>query len=426
MFRIFVFLILLPQLIIAQTNTVKGVLFEQPITWNQIKQRAFQEKKYIFVDCMATWCQPCKAMERNVYELDSVGVYLNRKFISLKLQLDSSKNDSKLIKSWYSTAQKLKKAYTLNSIPTFLIFSPDGKLLHRGAGYKSPMIFMLFMRDALNPKRQYYPLLSYYQKGVKNYETWPYLVQMTKELENTKLAGDIARRYIDMYLFKLNDNEFYQAKNLFFISDSYTYLSIKSKSFNIFRTKEKKIDSITGIPGMSKSVVDAIIYHEMITPRLIKANSISSVPDWKKLQNDISIQFGDDLAVLNVLRAQINWFFQKRDWDSYCQYIVKLVNMQSSLDGISLNNYAFEIFKYSNDTTLLNDAASWSDRTFGLLDKGLYPTLFDTKANLLYKLGRKDEAIKLESKILLTQPKNRQVREILEKMKNGTATWPTE
>lgn len=49
------------------------------------------------------------------------------------------------------------------------------------------------------------------------------------------------------------------------------------------------------------------------------------------------------------------------------------------------------------------------------------PRLIDTKANLLYKLGKTDEAIALEEQAVATLPGNKQ---ILDKMKQGLPTWP--
>src|SRR5205807_219920 len=81
----------LPLLILAQENT--GIKWTEGLTWEQVKEKAKKENKYIFLDCFATWCGPCKLMDKEIYTNDTVGSYFNDKFISVKVQMDKAKND---------------------------------------------------------------------------------------------------------------------------------------------------------------------------------------------------------------------------------------------------------------------------------------------------------------------------------------------
>ena len=70
-----------------------GVNFEHKLSWEQILEKAKNENKYIFVDVYATWCAPCKKMEQLVYTSNEVAQYENKYFVSVKLQIDTTKND---------------------------------------------------------------------------------------------------------------------------------------------------------------------------------------------------------------------------------------------------------------------------------------------------------------------------------------------
>src|ERR1044072_3274365 len=72
----------------------QGIKWTDSLTWQQIKEKAKKENKYIFVDCFTTWCRPCKKMDKDVYTNDSVGALLNEKFISVKVQMDATKADN--------------------------------------------------------------------------------------------------------------------------------------------------------------------------------------------------------------------------------------------------------------------------------------------------------------------------------------------
>jgi tetratricopeptide (TPR) repeat protein len=89
-----------------------------------------------------------------------------------------------------------------------------------------------------------------------------------------------------------------------------------------------------------------------------------------------------------------------------------------------LNDRAWPIFLYSNSRKELLKALSWSEISIRL-DSTYYnaPANMDTRANLLYKLGRKEEAIALEVKAILLDPNNKDIQINFNKMRNGTRTW---
>src|ERR1700742_1649832 len=103
----------------AQQET--GVHFE-PLSesWGDILNKAKTEHKDIFVDCYATWCGPCKIMDRDVYPNDTIGRYMNNHFMSVKVQMDKTKTDNDYVKKMYGTAESLEKELSVNAYPTML------------------------------------------------------------------------------------------------------------------------------------------------------------------------------------------------------------------------------------------------------------------------------------------------------------------
>src|SRR2546421_12117189 len=85
-------------------KTNNGIKWTERLPWEEIKQKARTEGKYIFVDCYASWCAPCKQMDKDVYSNDSVADHMNPNFISVRLQMDTSKQDNKEIRDRYSDA----------------------------------------------------------------------------------------------------------------------------------------------------------------------------------------------------------------------------------------------------------------------------------------------------------------------------------
>src|ERR1044072_2926152 len=86
-----------PFLTMAQTSneskTNCGIKWTTGLSWEQVKQKAKAENKYIFIDVFTTWCGPCKMMDKTVFINDTVGTFFNQHFISVKVQMDRTSND---------------------------------------------------------------------------------------------------------------------------------------------------------------------------------------------------------------------------------------------------------------------------------------------------------------------------------------------
>jgi hypothetical protein len=101
-----------------------------------------------------------------------------------------------------------------------------------------------------------------------------------------------------------------------------------------------------------------------------------------------------------------------------------------------LNNNAWTLFTSCNDRTVLSRALKWSNLAIKLkgTDNGVDGYL-DTKANLLYKLGKRKQAIKIEKKALqlntaFAQKQGKEkgsffeeFSENIQKMEAGSPTW---
>ena len=75
--------------------------------------------------------------------------------------------------------------------------------------------------------------------------------------------------------------------------------------------------------------------------------------------------------------------------------------------GSELNNNAYDFFKYTNDLEKLAKALKWSKRSIEIYEalvpdenRKQNPYFMDTHASLLYRLGKKDEAIETQIKAL--------------------------
>jgi thioredoxin-related protein len=441
LFALFVAIFIIPCSIIYSQEIEKSkidLMWHADLSWQQIKKKAKAENKYIFVDCYATWCLPCKKMDREIYSNDSITRFLGSRFISLKIQMDTSKSDNEEIKKWYSDANYINKEYHIRSYPTFLFFSPDGELVHRDAGFKNVKELLDLASSAVSPEKQYYTLLNKYKNGAKNYSQMVYLANTTYFIGDKKMARVIAQDYIDNYLSGLKKNDLITKENIKFLI-SYTTTS-SDKSFWILFKNADKINRIMHDSGYVQAKLHYIISMEEIQPALDSASkSTNAKPDWSKLSQSLKKKYNNYYAERAITEAKIRWYQFKKDWAGFSKYTISFVNdfvLYSNDD--ELTDRSWDIFLFSSDKGELQKALEWTKRVIARNSDStnILPNIMDTYANLIYKMGylfnnKNDtsKAIEEEQKALdiavrlKDENKIKTFKGAIDKMKNSAPTW---
>lgn len=175
----------------------QGITWAEGLSWAQIKEKAKFQNKYIFVDVYATWCGPCKLMDREIYPLAKVGKVYNEKFIAVRVQADQTEKDSSFVKSWYNDAAKIIENYKVVAYPTFLFITPDGQLIHRASGRFNEEKFIGLAQDALGVNGYTAQIESFMSGQYKNLNLRE-LAMAAKYAGNDSLAKVIATKYIAM------------------------------------------------------------------------------------------------------------------------------------------------------------------------------------------------------------------------------------
>jgi len=93
-----------------------GIRFFQG-SWKEAVAKAAAEKKCIFLDAYASWCGPCKTMDKKVYANSKIGSYFNKKFITVKVDMEKGEGP-----------ELAKKFSSIDGYPSLLFFGSDGHL----------------------------------------------------------------------------------------------------------------------------------------------------------------------------------------------------------------------------------------------------------------------------------------------------------
>lgn len=406
--KLILLFVLIPFLGIAQD---KGTHFEHGLTWKQVQEKAKKENKYLFVDCFTTWCGPCKYMTSTIFPQEKVGTFFNKNFVNVKVQFDKTKEDSEEVKSWYADAAAIDKAYKIQAYPTFLIFSPQGELVHRIVGGGDADGIIAAAQKALSPETQYYTLLKKYEAGNVTPESLKKLAVIASEAYDQENSGKVAAAYLE------TQTDLYTKDNLEFLG-KFTKNS-KSKGFQLMLKEPGKVDAVLG-KGKSAQVLSGVILQEEIYPHLRKAtaNLDSLIGVAKAKYPTVDLNKSTELL-------QVQFYQNTKNWPKFQSSVLAYMKKYGTeVDGSMLNSFAWTVFENCEDAECVASAMAWSKRSVEDT-KSKEPAFLDTYANLLYKMGKKEEAIAMQKQAIALVPAAEKAtyEATLDKMQKGEKTW---
>ncbi|WP_019988552.1 thioredoxin family protein [Rudanella lutea] len=103
----------------------EGIRFNSA-SWAEVLKKAKAENRLIFLDAYASWCGPCKMLQKNVFTQKEVGDYFNKKFINVKIDMERGEGPM------------LAQRYPLEAYPTLFFINGNGKVVKKAIGYMSP------------------------------------------------------------------------------------------------------------------------------------------------------------------------------------------------------------------------------------------------------------------------------------------------
>ncbi|WP_157886824.1 thioredoxin family protein [Hymenobacter sp. PAMC 26628] len=190
-------------------------------SWANAQAAARQAHKSIFLYASSLGCHWCRPMEKEVFTDPAVSAYYNATFLSYKINIDEGEGEV------------LAKRYEIRAMPTYLYFSPEGKLLHMSSGHKPPTDFVQDGKDAFDPDKAFFTLKERYEAGDRSapflytFGTSPALSQqevlydqVSADYLKSQTAAELAAKKNLDYLFELGTSFYFPTTQYFLAHQS--------------------------------------------------------------------------------------------------------------------------------------------------------------------------------------------------------------
>jgi thioredoxin-related protein len=112
--------------------------------WEPGLEEARKEDRPVLVDVYTEWCGWCKRMDRDVYSRPEVRAYLDRNFVTVKLDAAASKPGR--YEGRLFTSRSLAARFGVTGYPTTVFLRPGGEYITRVPGYVPAERFLQVLR----------------------------------------------------------------------------------------------------------------------------------------------------------------------------------------------------------------------------------------------------------------------------------------
>jgi hypothetical protein len=434
----------------------QDVLFEQS-SWEQVLQKAKKENKLVFIDVSGTNCSACEQILATIYTNDDVGKLYNSNFINYRILPQNDKHAF------------LVSRYNIKSFPAYFYIRPDEALLYSSDHNSTTDDFIANADLAIKERNAEKPIgqwdLEYKVKKPEGKFLYAYIEKRTSlALNNADIIDQYASVVPDGDVLKKNalslflKNEQINANGAFFrfILDKQEkvknilhlnnaqFQQILSNSIDYSFDKACKAkseallnDVIEGQLACMKTIghkESEIIRNEYRTkfyyatkqPVLLSnyvtlyANTIiNQKEEIKKQEGEKQRDKKDNRTVNKKALFPLSFTMHMMQKDELEQLDVAY--------SFKLRDAAQYVVEMLSNKTMLNNALTWSKKAIELFD---YFSNYETHAYVLYKLGKRSEAIACMEKAYAVAPSadesgsaKEQVEAKLIKMKRGERIW---
>lgn len=338
----------------------------QDLPLKDLIAKAKKENKIVFIDAYASWCGPCKMMERNIFTKKSVGNYYNSNFVNARFDMEKGEG------------RDIAAKYGVRSYPTYLFLNGDGELISQNSGYMEESLFLSMAQDVNSPNNKKGSLKDRFAKGEKDPE---FLVNIMKL--NSSTDFDFAKKASERY-FETKKKTDELSKDdigylLFFLK------SVEDSNYKVFT--DRKAEIIKFLPENTYTEFGNQLKLSKIVEESLDLKN-------KKINDEHFLKNAEPLVGKEEARTRLNqiklgYYEQNNNFSEYEKTALEYYKNSDSFDTNELLKTAWVFSDNVKTPSSLKKAVEWAEKSVmrGETSENTY-----ILAKLYFLTGNKDMA----------------------------------
>lgn len=317
----------------------EAIKFEE-LPFKDLIAKAKKEKKIVFLDAYASWCGPCKMMERNVFTQKSVGDYFNANFVNARFDMEKGEG------------RDIAAKYGVRSYPTYLFLNGDGELVSQNFGYMEESMFLTMAQDVNSPNNKKGSLKERFAKGEKDSD---FLINIMKL--NSSSDFNFAKQASERYFENKKATEEFSKDDvgllLFFLK------STEDKNYKVFT--DRKAEIIKFLPEETYKEFDNQIKLGKIVEQSIDQQN-------KKINDDYFMKNAEPLvgkhdAEVKLNQMKLGYYEQNSNFPEYEKAALAYYRNSEAFEPNELLKAAWVFAEHVKTPSSLKKAAEWAEKS---------------------------------------------------------------
>lgn len=320
-------------------------------TWAEVLAKARAENKPIFIDFYATWCGPCKQMDKNEFTNETLADYFQQNFIAYKVDVD--RQEAELVQS-----------VNIEAMPTFGFFTPQSKLVFKEVGYTQADALLVLAKMTARYEALYTRVTTGKANDDELHAFLPMAYRADSELFEKHKAGLLK----GLTAQKLEDENTWQVFTLV----------VDDAAMPAFALAIDNAAALNNLHENYLAYVDKTLRNYLTAAA--KAGRYTDLVLYKTAMKKLY----DALTDLNRPYEYFDWdadseYYRLRDEDApFVAYLVKVTDAYEQDNAKHLATNAFQLVQASTEEVHRQKAMAWAERAVQL----------NRSANNVYTLAR--------------------------------------
>ena len=331
--------------------------------------------KLILVDFETESCVWCDRLDADTFTDERVIAFAKENLISKKIDAEKG------------AGPEQKKKYRIRGYPTILFLDDHGIEIDRIVGYRPPEEFLIELNRIKNGENTISEIIARYKQNKHHYPTQIALAQKYVTLN----LPDSARNILDAIYYKQKRKSQLDFYVVFRLSELYYSIGYIDNSIDLL---DQIVDS--GIDSSDSGYFYGLLY------KAKRDNNIDKLLQYSYLTENIDRKKKAYWQIIRILRKE------KKEPDLEAEIYTKVVELYDSeykyLPSL-LNSFAWRMTQLDKNLVIALEKIDLA------LEYGEDIKILDTKAEVLWKLKRVDETVRVIEKCILLNPKKKYYRE---------------